>query len=233
MRCLPIRATLRAAALSPCVVVLLSAQSSVPDPAPARIQPGTLPSTETDPDLPLATPLSVATPSSTPLDFHGKLNYFLRSTGSPATLARVGLTTGFAHLAFGAGDWGGGADGFADRMQSRYAEHVTRRGVQFAVGALRGEDPRFFRSNKDGFWDRTKFVLSRTVLTQMDDSSTGIAVGRLTGYAVGNFASAYWHPANPTPWKHTLTGTGVNLGGDLAMRMLREFWPDVTRKFRH
>jgi hypothetical protein len=66
----------------------------------------------------------------------------------------------------------------------------------------------------------------------MDDGSTSVAVGRLAGFTGANLASAYWHPSNPTPWKHTLSNTGVNLAGDVGMRMIREFWPDIKRKFK-
>ena len=111
-------------------------------------------------------------------------------------------------------------------------EHVTRRSMQFAIGAARGEDPRFYRSGREGFWGRTTFVLSRTVVVQMDNGTTSLAVGKLAGLAGGNVISSYTQPDNPTVWKHTLSSTGVNLAGDIGIRMLREFWPDITRKFK-
>jgi hypothetical protein len=244
---LPHGRTARAALLFVCASCLLGAQTQVTQPvkpgqmasstvgqetsSASHLQSADAVSNETEPDFPLATPQSVADTSPTPLDFQGKVGYFMRSAFSPQSLGRMVFTTGLSQL--GGNDvWGGGFDGFQDHLQARYYEHLTRRGIQFAVAVARGEDPRFYRSQKEGFWDRTKFVLSRTVLTQMDDGSTSIAVGRLAGFAGGNLASAYWRPDHPEPWKHTLSNTGVNIGGDIAMRMVREFWPDIKRTFR-
>jgi hypothetical protein len=193
--------------------------------AQAPIQPGTLPSDLEKDDFPLATPVAVAGPGATPLDLKGKANYYLKSITSPESVGRLMLTTEI-----------GGADqgrSLAETFAGRYAEHVTKRTVQFGIGALRGEDPRFRRSGKEGFLARAGFVLSRTVLTDMDNGGTSIAAGRLVGSFAGNTLSSYWDPSHPNPLKNGLTGTGVNLASDLGMRMLREFWPDLKRSFKH
>jgi hypothetical protein len=243
---LPHGRTARAALLLFCASAFLGAQTPVSQtvkpatadtsnvgqesPPASYLKPAEAILDEAEPDFPLATPQSLVEQTPKPLDFHGKVNYFMRSAFSPQSLGRMAFTTGLSQL--GVSDvWGGGLDGFQDHLQSRYYEHLTRRGIQFGFAVARGEDPRFYRSQREGFWNRTKFVLSRTVLTQMDDGSTSVAVGRLAGIAGGNFASAYWRPDHPEPWKHTLSNSAVNIGGDIAMRMVREFWPDIRRTF--
>jgi hypothetical protein len=116
-------------------------------------------------------------------------------------------------------------------MGARYAEHITKRTIQFGIGAARGEDPRFYRSGKSGTWSRVAFQLKRTVTVQMDNGGTSLAVGKLAGTFGANAISAYWDPRRPEPLKHGLTSTGVNLAGDLGIRMVREFWPDLKRLF--
>jgi hypothetical protein len=214
-----------------CAVLLLSstagfAQSQA---TPSQIMPGTLPSelpAEPATDyFPLATPIEAA-PNAPPLDFHGKVDYFIKSVSSPEPVARIALMSGFKSL--------GGASrrSYAENFASRYAEHLTKRTVQFGIGALRGEDPRFHRSGQEGFWARTGFVLSRTVLTDMDNGGTSIAAGRLTGTFVGNTLANYWTPNRPDPIANGLQNAGVSLAGDLGIRMVREFWPDIKRVFR-
>jgi hypothetical protein len=189
------------------------------------LQPGTLPSDLEKDDFPLATPVEVLIPGAAPLDLKGKTDYYIKSISSPESISRMMLTTSI----------GGSAEGrsYFQTFAGRYAEHLTKRTVQFGIGALRGEDPRFRRSGKEGFLARTGFVLSRTVLTDMDNGGTSIAAGRLIGSFAGNTLSAYWHPSRPDPLKHGLTGTGINLASDVAMRMAREFWPDVKQAFKH
>jgi hypothetical protein len=66
----------------------------------------------------------------------------------------------------------------------------------------------------------------------MDRGGTSVAAGRLVGSFTGNVLSSYWDPSRPDPIKHGLTGTGINLAGDIGMRMVREFWPDLKRTFK-
>jgi hypothetical protein len=208
--------SLRVCTLLLASAIALSAQS--------RIQPGTLPSDLREDDFPLATPVEAAVPGTPALDLSGKFDYYVKSISSPEVIGRMTLTTAI----------GGSQEGrsYMQTFAGRYAETLTRRTVQFGIGAVRGEDPRFRRSGKEGFLARTGFVLSRTVLTDMDNGTTSIAAGRLVGSFAGNTLSAYWHPSRPDPLKHGLTGMGVNLAGDLGWRMMREFWPDIKHKFK-
>jgi hypothetical protein len=210
----------RGRSLRVCTLLLASAIALS---AQARIQPGTLPSDVREDDFPLATPVEAVNPGSPALDLHGKFDYYIKSVSSAEIIGRLVLST-----SLGRADRGSYMENFA----GRYAETLTRRTVQFGIGALRGEDPRFHRSGKEGFWPRTAFVLSRTVLTDMDSGTTSVAAGRLVGNFTGNALSSFWAHGDPNPWKHGLTGTGVNLAGDLGMRMVREFWPDLKHAFK-
>ena len=117
-------------------------------------------------------------------------------------------------------------------MSSRYVAHFVCSTVRYAVGALHGEDPRFYRSGKEGFRARTAFVLSPTFVTQMDDGGTSIAAGRLTGALVGNTLQSYMRVRNEDPIRNGITNAGITLGADAAFRMVREFWPDIKKKLR-
>jgi hypothetical protein len=213
---LPLEPPLRVCTLLLASAIALSAQ--------ARIQPGTLPSEVHEYDIPFATPVEAAKPGAPALDLQRKFDYYLKSVTSPQNIGRLSITTLI----------GGPQEGrsYMQTFAGRYAETLTRRTVQFGIGAIRGEDPRFRRSGKEGFWARTGFVLSRTVLADMDNGTTSIAAGKLMGTFTGNALSAQWDPSHPNPWKHGLEGTAINLSGDLGWRMLREFWPDLKHSFK-
>lgn len=204
-----------------CTVLLASAIALS---AQARIQPGTLPSEVHEDEIPLATPVEAAKPGAPALDLHGKFDYYIKSITSPENIGRLTLTTVI----------GGPQEGrsYMQTFAGRYAETLTRRTVQFGIGAMRGEDPRFRRSGKEGVWARTGFVLSRTVVADMDNGGKSIAAGKLAGTFTGNALSSYWDPSHPSPWKNGLEGSGINLAGDLGWRMLREFWPDIKHSFK-
>jgi hypothetical protein len=199
----------------------------------AQIQPGQLPLvSESEPDFPLATPVSAVQGQAEPLSFKGKTNYFLKSAFSAETLGRVGLTTSIGQIAGVSEDWGTGGASYGRRLRNNYTRHLVSSGVRYGIGAARGEDPRFYRSGKNGFLARTGFVFSRTFVVQMDDGSKSVALGRLAGSFTGNTLAEYMRPHTQDPWQTGLTRTAFGIGSDMGMRMIREFWPDIRRKFK-
>jgi hypothetical protein len=185
-----------------------------------------------EPDFPLSTPVEAVQGKPEPLTLKGKTDYFLKSAFSPETLGRVGLMTSIGQIGGASEDWGTGSGAFARRLGSRYAGHFVNSSVRYGVGALHGEDPRFYRSGKEGFLARTGFVLSRTFVVQMDDGSTSIAAGRLAGTIASNTLQSYMRETRNDALRTGLTNAGISLGGDVAIRMVREFWPDLKHKFR-
>jgi hypothetical protein len=183
-------------------------------------------------DLPLATPVDAVQGNPAPLTFKGKTDYYVKSMFSPETLARVGVMNGVGAIGGISDDWGTGASAFGRRLGSRYASHFLSSTVRYGVGALHGEDPRFYRSGKQGFRARTGFVLSRTFVTQMDDGTTSIAAGRLAGNLAGNTLQSYMRVQNDDPILNGMMNAGFGLGTDAALRMVREFWPEIKKKFR-
>jgi hypothetical protein len=229
-----------------CLVPALPAQNLIepaPKPQPgqldperfpggARIAPAQQTETPTEPDFPLSTPVEAVSGNPQPLDFSGKLDYYIKGMTSLETFGRLVGSTAFNHFVIGPDGFSNGIGGAGERFASRYAETAMRRTLQFGIGAARGEDPRFFRSSDTGTWDRVKFQMRRTVLVQMDNGSESVAVGKLTGFFVANAASATWQPVQRNPWREGLQDTGVSLGTDLGYRLLREFWPDIKSKFK-
>jgi hypothetical protein len=189
-------------------------------------------SLEEEPDFPLATPVEAVQGTPEPLNLKGKTDYFLKSAFSTESLGRIALTTSLTSIGGTSEDWGTGTAAYGRRIGSRYAGHFAGSAVRFGVGALRGEDPRFYRSGKEGFWPRTGFVLSRTFVTKMDDGSTSIAAGRLAGTITSNTLQSYMRAQNDDPLKRGFTNAGISIGGDIAIRMVREFWPDIKKSFR-
>jgi hypothetical protein len=183
-------------------------------------------------DLPLSTPVEAVQGNPAPLTLQGKTDYYMKSMFSPETLARVGVMNGVGAIGGISDDWGTGASAFGRRLGSRYASHFLSSTVRYGVGALHGEDPRFYRSGKEGFKARTGFVLRRTFVTTMDDGSTSIAAGRLAGTLAGNTLQSYMRVQNDDPIINGMMNAGFGLGTDAAVRMLREFWPDIKKKFR-
>lgn len=196
----------------------------------AQTKPGQI--SLSTPDFPLSTPVAAAKPTSAPLDFRGKTDYFLKSAFSYETLGRVALTTSLGQAIGTSDDWGTGGSAYGRRIGANYARHFISSGVRYGIGAARGEDPRFYHSGKQGFRARAGFVLSRSFVVQMDDGSTSVAAGRLVGSFTGHALTAQLRAVENNRWRIGLVNTAIGISSDAAIRMAREFWPDLKRKFR-
>jgi hypothetical protein len=181
--------------------------------------------------LPFVGPSRPAAPDSAPLTVGEKAKYYLRAY-EPQDFVRSAFWAGIAHAGNSPEEWGGGIHGYNRRFASRFATHAVRRSIQFGIGAVRKEDPRFLSSGKTGFWARTGYVLSRTVLVRHDDGHDTVAAGRLVGAFGAGLISNTWQPSTRNSVGDGLVRGATTLAGDAVMRMCAEFWPDIKRIFR-
>src|SRR4051794_554171 len=59
-------------------------------------------------------------------------------------------------------EWGQGVGGFAKRVGSSFGTHVVNATIQMGVAAVHHENLRYQRSNRHGFWPRTKYAVKST-----------------------------------------------------------------------
>jgi hypothetical protein len=120
----------------------------------------------------------------------------------------------------------------------------------FMVGAvypsILRQDPRFYYSDKGGFFRRTGYAISRIVVTRGDSgkkqfnfseilgAATAAAISTNTYHPRGTFVVTPENPHLFIPSERTLSNTatvwGTQLGLDSITLVIKEFWPDVHRK---
>ena len=84
--------------------------------------------------------------------------------------------------------WGG----FADRYGMRLTGIVTGNAMEASIGALWGEDPRYFRVPDQKFKMRVNNVVRLTFMARHEDGSFDPAYARYIAYAGNNFLSNQW-----------------------------------------
>jgi hypothetical protein len=144
-----------------------------------------------------------------------------------AALAGVGQLTN-QHPQFGQG-----LAGFGRRLGTGYADQAIGNMMTEAIyPSLLHEDPRYFRRGYGSIGSRTWYALTRVMVTRTDSGGRRFNfsewVGNATGVAISN---AYY------PDDHSV-GANVGklceqVGTDAISQVLKEFWPDVKRKFFH
>jgi hypothetical protein len=95
--------------------------------------------------------------------------------------------------------------------------------------ALR-QDPRYFRLGTGSRWKRLRYAVGQIVLTHGDSGSTQFNASELLGNASAVALSNAYYPDTRT-WSANASKLGLQLGVDMAANIVKEFGPDLSRRF--
>jgi hypothetical protein len=128
--------------------------------------------------------------------------------------------------------FGQGGAGFARYFGAAYgdiaiADYLTE-GV---FPALLHQDPRYFRKGQGSGWSRLRYAARQIFWTHTDSGSTQFNYSEIAGNATGVAISNAYYADNRTAGD-AADKLGVQIGVDMAGNVLKEFWPDLQRKFR-
>jgi hypothetical protein len=127
--------------------------------------------------------------------------------------------------------FGQGVEGYLKRYGAAVADQII--GTELSEGvipALCHHDPRYFRLGPEHGTKgaRTRYALTRVLITRTDAGRKTINVGELGGTATAVAISNLYYPDS-----HTLADNvekfGIQVGTDAMGNMLKEFWPDVKQ----
>ena len=148
-------------------------------------------------------------------------------------------TVGLAALFAGEGQltnanraFGQGGAGFGRYLGAAYGDLVI--GDYMTEGVfptLLHQDPRYFRRGTGSGGSRLAYAMGQIFWTHRDSGGMQFnyseVIGNSTAVAISN---AYY--ANNRTAADATSKFGVQLGVDMAANILKEFWPDLERKFR-
>ena len=146
--------------------------------------------------------------------------------------------------------YGQGWVGYAKRYGATAGDSTIE---NFMVGAVFAsalhQDPRFYQSDRGGFFRRSGYAVSRIFVTRSDSGHAQFNFSEVFGAATAAAISTYsYHPkstyiSTPTnphlfiPSDRTLSNTidvwGTQLTLDTVTILVKEFWPDIHRKISH
>jgi len=130
--------------------------------------------------------------------------------------------------------FGQGAEGYFKRLGTSYTDQVV--GNMFTEGLLPiafHEDPRYFRLGEGAKWHRTGYALSRILVTRTDAGGKSFNYAEVVGNGAATLVgwSYYTDTRNPADFFQAF---GTQLATDAISQVLKEFWPDVKRRyFKH
>ena len=127
-----------------------------------------------------------------------------------------------------------GGAGYGRYFGTSYAGYVI--GDYMTEGVfptLLHQDPRYFRKGTGRSLARLGYAMGQIFITHGDNGKTQVNYSELLGNSVAVAISNSYYP-DTRDVSDNVSQLGQQLGVDMASNILKEFWPDIARKFsRH
>jgi hypothetical protein len=125
-----------------------------------------------------------------------------------------------------------GVRGLAYRYGLSYADQVMSNFFPEAiVPALFHKDPRYFRKGEGSNESRLVYAIGRIFVSKSDSGTTTFNSPEILGNGLAALAGMTYHTQGRTAGD-VLTQWGITyVGTDMVGQVLKEFWPDIKRKF--
>jgi len=186
-----------------------------------------------DPVPTLASTIETAGPVANyrPPTVTDRVKWFALTTAGSLSLLAVGLlSSGWGTMLNKPKEYGPHWEGFAERYGVRLTGLSTGNAMEAGLGALWGEDPRYFPSPTRGFGPRVKYVIRSSFVALHRDGRFHPAYARFAGNVRNNVLSNRWRVPSEnglgSAALRILWGVAEDMGGNAHT----EFWPDVKRK---
>jgi len=127
--------------------------------------------------------------------------------------------------------FGQGLEGYAKRYGTAYADQVV--GNIMTEGlfpTVLHEDPRYFRHPSGSVKSRIWYAATRIFVTRTDSGGTRFNYSEVVGNSVATAISNLYYPDSRNVHEN-VEKLAIQLGTDSFSNVLKEFWPDIKRKW--
>lgn len=165
-----------------------------------------------------------------PISGGERVTWAVRDTiGLPSLMGGL-ISAGWGTLLDRPPEYGTHALGFSERYGMRLTGIATESVMEAGLGALWGEDPRYFRDADGSFGHRMRHVIKSTFLAEHSGGEWMPACARYAAMAGSSFLSDTWRPGSESNASHAAERIGLGFVGRLAKNTAVEFWPDVRSR---
>jgi hypothetical protein len=166
-----------------------------------------------------------------PLTTKQKFNIAAKDSFDRGTVILAAFFGGESQLTNATPSFGQGAKGYARYFGTSYADFVIGDYMTEAIyPSMLHQDPRYFRRGTGSGWRRLEYAMGQTIWTHNDSGHAQFNYSELLGNSTAVAISNAYYPDNHTV-SNAVSKLGVQLGVDMASNILKEFWPDLHRKF--
>jgi hypothetical protein len=174
----------------------------------------------------------MATPAYTSPSTQDRLKWFAFNTVGPATLSGGVISAAWGTLFNSPHEYGPHWEGFAKRYGMRLTGVSTGNAIEAGLGAIWGEDPRYFRAAGQPFKSRIGHALRMSVMAYNREGQLRPAYARYAAIAGNNFLSNTWRAPSESSVGDAAVRTALGFLSRMAGAAFYEFWPDVKHRLR-
>jgi len=168
-----------------------------------------------------------------PLTFGERSRIYAHSILRPYTLVGPALGAAVGQAENNPPEWGQGADGYAHRFVSGVGRHLIAETIRFGMAPADGEDPRYWRSDETGVWNRARHAIVETFTSQTSSGTRIPAFSRFAGTYGAAFISNLWYPDSRATAGWALRRGSTALGASVGFHLFEEFIPRKYYKAIH
>ena len=162
-----------------------------------------------------------------------KFHMFVESTADPLNYVGAAWDAATAQIDRDDPSYRMGAAGFGKRYAAAVTDNATGDffGI-FLYPSLFRQDPRYFRVGQGSTQSRLGHALAHRFVTRGDSGKLMPNYSEWFGTVSSKALSNLYHPGNPRGFGPTASRVGYSVANDMAWDVLREYWPEIARKFK-
>lgn len=166
-----------------------------------------------------------------PLTSGAKFKIATEDAFDRGTFVLAALFAGESQLTNANRSFGQGAAGYGRYFGTSFADFAIGDYMTEAIyPSLLHQDPRYFRRGTGSGWSRLGYAMGQIFWTHGDSGNTQFNFSELIGNSTAVAISNAYYADNRTA-SDAGSKLGMQLGVDTAANVLKEFWPDIERKF--
>jgi hypothetical protein len=165
----------------------------------------------------------------TPMTGNEKRHFYLKSTYGPLSFVYILAGAGINQARNAVPEWEQGVEGYSKRFGSSFSQKAIAKSVQFGLGSLLHEDPRYFASRHSGIVKRALYAVGQEFISYKDSGGARFAYTRLAGTAAGAIISRQWRPEADRTAGRYIGSIASSIAVEAAKNLIGEFWPRKKR----
>jgi hypothetical protein len=193
-----------------------------PDPSDKRLF-GIIPNYRTSPSLDHYQPIPVKE----------KFKIARDDSFDRGTIALAAAFAGEGQLSNSNPSFGQGVKGYGHYFATAYSDLVIGDFMTEALyPAILHQDPRYFRRGSGSGWSRLGYAAGQIFWTRTDSGGKQFNYSEIIGNSTAVAISTAYYPEGRDV-SSAVSKLGTQVGVDMVGNILKEFWPDIHRKFSH